>query len=195
MLFPRRTWATRVIGKMGLPIKSKEATALIDLLIWASKEDTHLMKDVAGFSLSPGELIVKWACAMHRNQSAKQKFAEKASLDVADAARVLEEMHVAGIGLATEHKMQKLLELEGRKDSATTGNSNSCVSYYLDPRLPEPVKRSLVIGQDIARETYDKFKDAEGNIYIVGVLERGELKLSYVSKPLWDDMLRATKIL
>ena len=37
MLFPRRTWASRVIGKMGLPIKSKEATWPVPGL-----EDTEL---------------------------------------------------------------------------------------------------------------------------------------------------------
>jgi hypothetical protein len=190
MLFPRRTWATRVIGKMGLPIKSKEATALIDLLVWASKEDTQMMKGVAGFSLPAGELIVMWACAMHRNRSAIQRFAEKANLTLTDAARILKDMREAGIQLATEQKMAKLLEIEGRP---ATDSATFCVSYYLDPRLSEPVKRNLVIGTDIARETYDKFKDTEGNIYVVGFLEHGELKLSYVSKPLWDDMISAMR--
>lgn len=69
---------------------------------------------------------------------------------------------------------------------------DGCVSYYWDPRLPKPITKNLIIGEDIRRETYEKFKDAEGNVYVVGVFEAGEMKLSYVSKPLWDDMMRAT---
>src|SRR5262249_28644179 len=114
MLFPRRTWATRVIRKMGVPIKSKEATALIELLIWASKEDTKMMKDVAVFSLSSSELIVAWATRMYRNRSAVWQFAEEASIDEAQALEILKDMRTAGMALAQEHGMKKLLELENR---------------------------------------------------------------------------------
>lgn len=69
---------------------------------------------------------------------------------------------------------------------------NACVSYYWDARLPKPITRNLIIGEDIKQETYEKFKDSDGNVYVVGVFEAGEMKLSYVSKPLWDDMMRAT---
>src|SRR5215475_14294793 len=38
MFFARRRWATRVVKKTGFPIRSLEATELIEMLIWASKQ-------------------------------------------------------------------------------------------------------------------------------------------------------------
>jgi hypothetical protein len=64
--------------------------------------------------------------------------------------------------------------------------TDACVSYYFEPRIREPIIKNLIIGKDISREIYEKFKDAEGNIYIVGIFKEGEFSLSYVTKPIWD---------
>jgi len=180
MLFPRRTWATRVIGKMGLPIKSKEATALIELLIWASKEDTKTMNEVAGFSLSTRDLIITWSTRMYRNQSAVTQFAKDASLNEAEALETLKAMRTAGLAMAAELGMQKLLELEN--------NTASCL--YMDATLKAPIKINVRIGEDIPRDAYEHHKDANGQLYAVGFVENGEQQISYIEKHLWDDFMK-----
>lgn len=180
MLFPRRTWATRVIGRMGLPIKSNEATALIELLIWASKEDTKMMNEVSGTSLTPKELIIMWACRMHNNPSAMRRFMELAAVDAPSAAATFERMRTAGISLATEEKLHKLVELE----------SETCACLYFDSTLKAPIRIKVRIGEDIPRNAYEQYKDANGLLYAVGFVENGEQQISYIEKPLWDDFMK-----
>ena len=180
MLFPRRTWATRVIDKMGIPIKSKEATALIELLIWASKEDTKMMNEVAGFSLSKRDLIITWATRMYRNQSAVTQFAKEAGLNEVEAQEILKSMRNAGMAMATELGIQKLLEIENK--------TASCV--YMDATLKAPIRINVRIGEDIPRDTYEQHKDENGLLYVVGFIERGEQHISYIEKHMWDDFIK-----
>ena len=100
------------------------------------------------------------------------------------------EMHdgQGGVRKGTTSK-ERLEELEAK---GVLKKLDACVSHYWDPRLSKPTTKNLIIGEDIKRETYEKFKDAQGDVHVVGVFKAGELELSYVTKPLWDDMMRAT---
>lgn len=85
-----------------------------------------------------------------------------------------------------------MAKLEELVDKGALKKLDACVSHYWDPRLSKPMTKNLIIGEDIKRETYEKFKDAKGEVHVVGVFKAGELELSYVSKPLWDEMMKAT---
>lgn len=82
-------------------------------------------------------------------------------------------------------------QLKELVDKGALTKLDACVSHYWDPRLSKPTTKNLIIGEDIKRETYENFKDAKGEVHVVGVFKAGELELSYVSKTLWDDMMRA----
>src|SRR5262249_56469857 len=69
LIFPRRRWATRIIEKAGFPIRSREATVLIDLLIWASKRNQQ------GLPIAEQALIPPFRMAY--NQSAIAKVPEE----------------------------------------------------------------------------------------------------------------------
>lgn len=180
MLFPRRTWATRVVGKMGLPIKSREATALIELLIWASKQDTKMMKDVVGLSLSPRDLIVAWSVQMYRNPSAVKQFAKEASLGDAQALKILQDLRTAGLAMAAEFGMHKLLELQ----------TTTAQCLYVDARMRAPIPIQLRVGEDIPKDVYEKYKDQDGRVYAIGLVEDGDERMSFIEKHQWDDLMR-----
>jgi hypothetical protein len=46
--------------------------------------------------------------------------------------------------------------------------------------------RNWIIGESISRESYDRFKDGKGNVYVLAVYEKGEANLSLVPKSIWD---------
>jgi hypothetical protein len=45
-----------------------------------------------------------------------------------------------------------------------------------------------VIGEDIKRETYEKFKDGNGRLYAVIAYENGQPQMSVVAKVMWDQV-------
>ena len=110
MLFPRRTWAIRVVEKIGIPIKSPEATSLISLLIWATKQDEKMLKSVEGKSLSVADITITWASHMERNASAVKQLSKDAKISLARAEQLLRDLKKAARAVAVEHKMTAVLQ-------------------------------------------------------------------------------------
>jgi hypothetical protein len=106
MLFPRRGWAIRVIKKTSFSIRSREATTLIEMLIWASKQLP---------SQAPvGERVLISAMTMVHNQSAIVDLAAELDLHPVAAQKALAELQEAAISVATEHGMPDLVRLARR---------------------------------------------------------------------------------
>jgi len=62
------------------------------------------------------------------------------------------------------------------------GNVNKV--HILDPIHGELVEYWKV-DEDISRETFEKFKDKNDEIYVVHVYEKGEMKQLVVNKEIW----------
>jgi hypothetical protein len=95
-----------------------------------------------------------------------------------------------GKGGVKSHTVTKA-QFEKLKAAGALTEAEGCMAYYIDPLMQEPSTRNLIIGEHITRETYEKFKDPKGNIHMVGVFKEGELERMWVTKPVWDDVLRA----
>jgi len=107
MLFPRRRWAIRVVEKAGFPIGSQEATLLIDLLIWASKQDPK--------QVPPAEGVLISALRMVHNQTAVLKVADELAVSLVAAENALARLPQAAIAVAAEHGMNEFVKIATRK--------------------------------------------------------------------------------
>jgi hypothetical protein len=47
---------------------------------------------------------------------------------------------------------------------------------------------ALAVGEQVRRETYDKFKDSSGRLYAIVVYEKGEAQMSVVAKAMWNQV-------
>jgi hypothetical protein len=106
MLFPRRRWATRVVEKTSFSTRSREATALIEMLIWASKQLSS--------RVPVAERVLVSAMRMVHNQSAILNLAAALDVHPAAAEEALAELQEAAISIATEHGMPDVVRLAGR---------------------------------------------------------------------------------
>ena len=68
--------------------------------------------------------------------------------------------------------------------SAAAQTTESCKVHILDPVHGLRVE-TWVVGEQVKRETYDKFKDDNGNIHMVIAYERGEPSAMFVAKAMW----------
>jgi hypothetical protein len=107
MLFPRRRWAVRLIEKMGLPIKSREATILVDFVIRASKQNEQMIKRSTEKSLPTAELVLLAASRMASNQSAVMQLAKELAVNVVAAHNVLIKLSKAAHDVASENGYTK----------------------------------------------------------------------------------------
>jgi hypothetical protein len=62
--------------------------------------------------------------------------------------------------------------------------TESCRVHILDPMHGLRVE-TWVVGEQVKRETYNKFKDQNGNIYMVVAYEKGEPNTMVVAKSMW----------
>jgi hypothetical protein len=106
MFFARRRWATRVVEKTGFPIRSREATELIEMLIWASKQFPS--------RVPAAESVLVSAMRMVHNQSAMVNLANGLDGDLVAAEKALAQLSEAAIAVATEHGMPDFVRLARR---------------------------------------------------------------------------------
>jgi hypothetical protein len=62
---------------------------------------------------------------------------------------------------------------------------DACRVHILDP-VDGEVTEDRLIGEDIDRTTYDRLKDADGDIYVIAYYEAGDRKTRTVPKAMWD---------
>jgi hypothetical protein len=106
MLFPRRRWAIRVVEKTSFSIRSREATALIEMLIWASKQLPN--------EAPVAERVLMSAMTMVHNQSAIVDLAAELDVHPVAAQKTLAELQEAAILVATERGMPEVVRLARR---------------------------------------------------------------------------------
>jgi hypothetical protein len=115
MLFPRRRWAIRIIEKAGFRIQSREASVLIELIIWASKQNQRMMERSIGQSLPVRDGVLVAAMAMENNQSAVVRVAEELAVHPVAAEKALAQLATAARDVAIENGLSKLIEITGRR--------------------------------------------------------------------------------
>jgi hypothetical protein len=76
--------------------------------------------------------------------------------------------------------------LRSAKSSASQ-TTESCRVHILDAIHGLRVE-TWSVGEQIKRETYDKFKDRNGNIHMVVAYEKGEPNATFVAKTMWDQV-------
>ena len=106
LIFSRRLWAIRVIKKAGFPIRSREATLLIDLLMRASKKNSK--------GLPTAEQVLFSALRMFHDKTAVAKMAEELAVSPLAAERALAKLPRAAITLASENRMRQFVEVANR---------------------------------------------------------------------------------
>jgi hypothetical protein len=114
MFFQRRIWAVNVIDRMGLFAGSRPATALIELLIWASKLDAV---ESIPFGSKKRDQILGWSIIMFNNPTAAQKLADDALISPGEAYALLLKMKQAGRELATELGLSTHVYIANESDS------------------------------------------------------------------------------
>ena len=71
----------------------------------------------------------------------------------------------------------------------------TCRVHMLGLSAFKPVIENWTIGKNISRETYDKFKDANGDIYATEFREDGETKTHVLRKDKWEELRRRLEAL
>jgi hypothetical protein len=112
ILFERRRWAIRVIEKMGLPIRSAEATVLIDLAVWASKDTDANSPTLIRKKLPKRESVLIAAVRMADNHSAVNRVAQALKLSAIEAQNLLDRLRRAAIEVAKDNGLTKIAEVE-----------------------------------------------------------------------------------
>jgi len=130
MVFPNRTWAIRVIEKAGFPVRSKEATVLIDMLILGGRTgcyggfsigpdpspspDTGLPQVIATGIFSTSEPdsqmpvpdgVLFSAMRMVYSHTAIERLMKELAVSPMEAENVLGKLPKAAVAVATEHGM------------------------------------------------------------------------------------------
>jgi hypothetical protein len=62
----------------------------------------------------------------------------------------------------------------------------ACVVHILDPMHDGPRIESWIIGEQVSRETYDRLKHSNGELYVIVYYERGEATIQVLKKESWD---------
>lgn len=63
---------------------------------------------------------------------------------------------------------------------------SSCTVHVLDPMQAGPRTETWNIGEHIGRETYEKWKDSKGDLYVLTIYEKGEPRSSVLQKEIWE---------
>lgn len=114
MFFQRRRWALRGIEEMALPVRSPEATLLIDLLIWSAKVEADMLK-VAGESQMPKPSgILMGGITMIHNATAVAKVARDLHLTEQAATQLLMRLKIASRQLAVSNGFEQIVDLADR---------------------------------------------------------------------------------
>ena len=66
---------------------------------------------------------------------------------------------------------------------------DACQVHILNPMTGKRVE-NWIIGQQVNRESYDNFKDRDGNLYAAIHYKKGEPNLILVQKPIWEQFAR-----
>jgi hypothetical protein len=98
---------------MGLFAGTRTSTALIELLIWASKTDALEMK---GFGPRKRDQILGWSIIMFNNPTAAEKLAHDARISKPEALAILLKMRQAGRELAAEKQAHHLVHIANESD-------------------------------------------------------------------------------
>ncbi|MGM4886337.1 hypothetical protein [Tardiphaga sp. 11_C7_N12_6] len=114
MFFERRRWAVRLLDHMGHFAGSRQSTALIDLLIWASKSNAP---EAAPFSRKKRDQIIGWGIIMFNNPTATEKLARDARISESDAYNLLKKMKESARQLAQEHGLATLIHIADASDA------------------------------------------------------------------------------
>jgi hypothetical protein len=103
--FGRRRWAIRVVEKTSTPVTSRAGTAMIELLIFASKQTP----------LPVAESVLIPAARIGHNQYAVVRLAEELAVHPAAAEKPLMELRGAARQVAAEHGYAKVVEVIDRE--------------------------------------------------------------------------------
>jgi len=63
------------------------------------------------------------------------------------------------------------------------------VAHIIDPMTP-PREERWVVGEEIAEETYNRFKNKDGDIFVMIHYEKGEPQTSIIMEEMWIDAKR-----
>lgn len=66
-----------------------------------------------------------------------------------------------------------------------------CQAHILDVVVPYRVE-TWIVGKDVSQETYDRFKDESGHLYVVAYFRDGKQEMSVIAKSLWEKHRRDT---
>ena len=96
---------------MQIPIMSKVATEIIEMLIWGAEQDRRVSLE-AGLGTSPKSIgILIGAISMWKNPTAIKNLADKASISGDDAALYLQRCKMAGREVAVQYGFNSIVDL------------------------------------------------------------------------------------
>ena len=110
MLFPRRTWAIRIVERTGLSIRSPEATKLIGIIVLASKELAVELEVAIGRKLQKAEAVLLAANAASYNISATLSLGRDLGLAEDDARALTARLRPAVTAVAAEAGFTTIVE-------------------------------------------------------------------------------------
>lgn len=108
MLFEKRRWAVRVIEEMDLPIRSPEATELVEMIIAGAKQYEQMTRST-GVKLSQAELVLVSAAAMTDNNSSFNRLVTDLGLQDDEAEALLMKARRAGRRLAVNGEFHEIV--------------------------------------------------------------------------------------
>lgn len=114
MFFQRRLWAVRVVDRMGLFAGAKSATALVELLIWASKTEAV---EAIPFGKRKRDQIIGWSIIMFNNPTATTQLAKDAGISREEAYALLLRAREAGRKMADELGLATHVHIADESDS------------------------------------------------------------------------------
>jgi hypothetical protein len=181
MLFQRRRWALRIIEKMGLSVRSREASLLVEFMISGAKN----LSTAAAIGKTKSILTV--ASTMAENTAGVATVARGLSIDIIQAQILLGRLREAAREVAMESGFDDLInawdEVEQRRKRRT---SDVVIAKIIDPLRGEH-EETWTIGEHVNEDAYQRFC-SDGYLYVLRFYERGVPRTRLTTRALWENM-------
>ena len=111
MLFPLRRWSLRVVEKMNIPVRSAEATEIVEMLVWGAKQSKSLISMAGDDLLTKSDHVLLIAISMWSNPMARTSLSRKLQISELEADQLLQKCKFAGREVAVEHGLSHVVNM------------------------------------------------------------------------------------
>jgi hypothetical protein len=120
MFFGTPSGASKIIDRMGLPVRSPEAKVLIRLIDWSAKQTDKMFQTMRKPAPPKAEGELSAAISMARNASATAEVARVLHIEPEKARTLLVQCREAAAAMASEAGLSEIADIATRDRNAGT---------------------------------------------------------------------------